>query len=128
MIRILRSSLNSFAARQQAKHWIGEAQSAGLLRARRRVTPSTFAFAAATRLACSAQFVERNQSDASSPALHRGKDTIAFADDGSVPFEKAEAGGCRVRMQRIERSLLVEDNSGCGGAGVTFTGLYRRKK
>jgi hypothetical protein len=56
-----------------------------------------------------------------------GKDTIAFADDGSIPFD-AEEAGCRVRMQRIEEWLLVEDNSGCGGAAVTFTGLYRRKK
>ncbi len=56
------------------------------------------------------------------------KDTIAFVDDGSIPFEKTEEGGCRVRMQRIGQWLLVEDNSGCGGAAVTFTGLYRRKK
>lgn len=56
------------------------------------------------------------------------KDTIAFVDDGSIPFEKTDEGGCRVRMQRIGPWLLVEDNDGCGGAGVTFTGLYRRKK
>ena len=36
--------------------------------------------------------------------------------------------GCRVRLQRIGPWLLAVDNSGCGGAGVTFTGLYRRKK
>jgi hypothetical protein len=30
-------------------------------------------------------------------------------------------------MQRIGAWLLVTDNGGCGGAGVTFTGLYRRK-
>jgi hypothetical protein len=36
--------------------------------------------------------------------------------------------GCRVRMQRIGPWLLVEDNGGCGGSGVTFSGLYRRKK
>jgi hypothetical protein len=57
-----------------------------------------------------------------------GKDTIAFADDGSIAFDKSEAAGCRVRMQRVEQSLMVEDNSGCGGAAVTFTGLYRRNK
>jgi hypothetical protein len=56
------------------------------------------------------------------------KDTLAFVDDGSIPFAKTEEGGCRVRMQRIGQGLLVEDNSGCGGAAVTFTGLYRRKK
>jgi hypothetical protein len=33
-----------------------------------------------------------------------------------------------VRMQRIGTRLLVEDNSGCGGAGVSFLGFYRRKR
>jgi len=47
-------------------------------------------------------------------------DTLTFADSYD--------DGCRVRMQRIERWLLIVDNGGCGGAGVTFTGLYRRKK
>ena len=55
-----------------------------------------------------------------------GKDTIAFVDDGSTPFEK-DGGECRVRMQRIGSWLMVEDNEGCGGAAVTFTGLYRRE-
>jgi hypothetical protein len=48
---------------------------------------------------------------------------IAFADDGSNYGE-----GCQVRMQRIGMWLLVVDNSGCGGAGVSFTALYRREK
>jgi len=47
--------------------------------------------------------------------------TLAFTDEGSY------GDGCRVRMQRIGPLLLVEDNGGCGGAGVTFTGLYRPK-
>jgi hypothetical protein len=51
-----------------------------------------------------------------------GATTLAFTDDGSY------GEGCRVRMQRIGSSLLVEDNGGCGGAGVTFIGLYRRRK
>ncbi len=46
------------------------------------------------------------------------KDAIDFAD--------GEA--CRVRMQRVGPWLVVEDNGGCGGAGVSFTGLYRRTK
>jgi hypothetical protein len=46
-------------------------------------------------------------------------DTLSFADGYD--------DGCRVRMQRIGPWLLIEDNGGCGGAGVTFTGLYRRK-
>jgi hypothetical protein len=48
---------------------------------------------------------------------------ITFADDGSNYGE-----GCQVRMQRIGVWLLVVDNSGCGGAGVSFTALYRRGK
>jgi hypothetical protein len=56
-----------------------------------------------------------------------GKDTIVFVDDGSTPFEKTDEGTCRVRMQRIGPWLMVEDNEGCGGAAVTFTGLYRRE-
>jgi hypothetical protein len=53
--------------------------------------------------------------------------TIAFVDDGSIPFENTSAGECRVRMQRIGDWLMVEDNNACGGAAVTFTGLYRRR-
>ena len=55
-------------------------------------------------------------------------DTIAFVDDGSIPFEKTDEGGCRVRMQRIGPWLMAEDNGSCGGAGVSFIGLYRRRK
>jgi hypothetical protein len=54
---------------------------------------------------------------------------LRFAEDGSVPFDRAhaEAGNCLVRMQRIAALLVVEDNSHCGGVLVTFTGFYRRK-
>jgi hypothetical protein len=54
---------------------------------------------------------------------------LRFADDGSVPFDRAhaEAGNCLVRMQRIAALLVVEDNGHCGGVLVTFTGFYRRK-
>jgi hypothetical protein len=53
---------------------------------------------------------------------------VAFVDDGTIPFEKTDAGECRVRMQRIGPWLVVEDNSGCGGVAATFTGFYRRAK
>lgn len=52
---------------------------------------------------------------------------LTFADDGSVAFDAAAEGSCLVRMQKIDALLLVEDNSACGGAMVTFTGLYRRR-
>jgi hypothetical protein len=47
-------------------------------------------------------------------------DTLLFADEYD--------DGCQVQMQRIGPWLLIEDNNACGGAGVTFTGLYRRMK
>ncbi len=55
---------------------------------------------------------------------------LQFADDGRLAFDaaSAEAGNCLVRMQRIAELLVVEDNDHCGGAMVTFTGFYRRKK
>jgi hypothetical protein len=53
---------------------------------------------------------------------------LEFADDGSALFDKAIASAtCLVRMQRFESLLVVEDNGGCGGADVTFTGFYRKK-
>jgi hypothetical protein len=53
---------------------------------------------------------------------------LEFADDGSAPWDKALAAAtCLVRMQRVGALLVVEDNGGCGGAMVTFTGFYRRK-
>jgi hypothetical protein len=54
-------------------------------------------------------------------------DILAFADDGNTPFERAKDGECQVRMQRFGTLLVVEDNGGCGGVMVTFTGFYRRK-
>ncbi len=50
-------------------------------------------------------------------------DTLAFADDGTSYGDE-----CQVRMQRIGPWLMVVDNIGCGGIGVSFTGLYRREK
>jgi hypothetical protein len=54
-----------------------------------------------------------------SASVMPGTDTLAFGDEGT--------NECQVRMQRIGPWLLVEDNGGCGGAGVSFLGLYRRK-
>jgi hypothetical protein len=53
---------------------------------------------------------------------------LQFADDGSVPFAKAKDDAeCLVRMQRVDALLVVEDNGGCGGVSVSFTGFYKRK-
>ncbi len=34
---------------------------------------------------------------------------------------------CRVKMQRVGRFLIVSDNLNCGGANVSFNGVYRKK-
>jgi hypothetical protein len=57
-----------------------------------------------------------------------GQGVLAFADDGSVAFDKAGADACLVRMRRAEALLVVEDNGHCGGVDVTFTGFYRKKE
>jgi hypothetical protein len=49
-------------------------------------------------------------------------DVVSLTDEGDY------GNACRVRMQRIDEYLLVEDNGGCGGSGVTFTGLYHHRK
>jgi hypothetical protein len=54
-------------------------------------------------------------------------DLLAFADDGKTPFDQAKEAECQVRMQRVGKFLVVEDNGGCGGVMVTFTGFYQRK-
>jgi len=51
---------------------------------------------------------------------------LQFADDGNIPFDDPKAE-CQLRMRRVEVLLVVEDNNGCGGAMVTFTGFYRRQ-
>ncbi len=68
--------------------------------------------------------IERQQFVPTAHDLHTGevqtqvapqKGTLAFVDDGSIPFEKTDEGGCWVRMQRIGPWLMVEDNDSCGG-------------
>ena len=51
-------------------------------------------------------------------ATLRGGD-LAYADP-------AEGGSCRVDMKLLGPYLLVEDNRQCGGANVSFSGIYRR--
>ena len=49
-------------------------------------------------------------------------------DNDMLDFTDAGDEGCHVQMQRVDAWLLVGDNGGCGGAGVTFMGLYRGTK
>lgn len=52
-------------------------------------------------------------------------DMLLIAGAGVASFEKA--GTCAVRMRRLGPYLLVEDNNACGGANVSFSGIYVRR-
>lgn len=57
----------------------------------------------------------------------RSGDT-AFVAPGDIPsFDKAPKDRCAVRMRRVGPYLIVEDNAACGGANVSFTGLYIKR-
>jgi hypothetical protein len=64
-------------------------------------------------------------------------DRIAFSVDESgqngnmaAPFDDApdEEYRCRVQLRVLGPYLLAHDNNACGGANVTFTGIYRRSR
>jgi hypothetical protein len=56
---------------------------------------------------------------------------LAFAmgnDDRTLPFDEGGEFNCRIRLRLVGSFLLAEDNRQCGGANVSFSGAYRRKK
>lgn len=56
-----------------------------------------------------------------------GAARFAMGEDASVPVETADAFACKVWLRRLGPWLLVDDNLACGGANVTFRGVYRRR-
>jgi len=48
--------------------------------------------------------------------------------DPTKPWDETDRSECRARLQLFGRYLVVEDNVGCGGANVSFTGVYIRLK
>lgn len=56
-------------------------------------------------------------------------DVLAFTmgEGGTRPYDKGDETDCRVRMLRRGPYLVVTDNTYCGGANVSFTGIYRRR-
>lgn len=47
--------------------------------------------------------------------------------DGTKPFGD-DRSECRAKLRLFGRYLVVEDNGGCGGMNVSFTGVYIRLK
>lgn len=61
-----------------------------------------------------------------------GAALLSVDDDGKAqPFDKdygeTNDGACRIYFTRMGPYLIVEDNLRCGGANVTFTGVYRQE-
>ncbi|GLS44290.1 hypothetical protein [Methylobacterium brachythecii] len=54
---------------------------------------------------------------------------FTMGDDGrTLPHEAGGEYACRIRMIRRGPYLVARDNNGCGGANVSFSGLYRRAR
>lgn len=53
--------------------------------------------------------------------LRFGSDSVA-----TIPFDPASDKDCMVQIARAGAYLVVTDNKACGGANVTFSGIYKR--
>lgn len=55
---------------------------------------------------------------------------LAFAEgeDRTLPYTGGDEFSCKVRMIRRGPYLLVRDTGNCGGANVSFSGFYARKR
>ena len=71
-----------------------------------------------------------NTGDLSGEGVMPKGNTMAFADNAgeTIPIEKADKIDCAITFALIHDVMVVEDNGNCGGAGVYFTGFYRRKR
>ncbi|UVO54197.1 hypothetical protein [Sphingomonas sp. SUN039] len=54
--------------------------------------------------------------------------SFAMGDDATLPYRSAGLYDCAVKMQRVGRWLLVDDNNNCGGMNVAFRGIYERAR
>jgi hypothetical protein len=54
--------------------------------------------------------------------------SFAIGDNATLPVNEGGEFGCRVWMRRIGPWLIVDDNNNCGGANVTFRGIYTRRR
>lgn len=51
---------------------------------------------------------------------------FAIVDGEAAPLESASFTDCTIRLRRAGLWLVVDDDGRCGGAGVSFAGLYER--
>jgi hypothetical protein len=70
-----------------------------------------------------------NTGDIDAAAMPRGNlITIGSDYDGTDPPDASKHDDCRARLRLFGPYLAVEDNTGCGGMNVTFTGVYSRHR
>ncbi|HEX3808940.1 MAG TPA: hypothetical protein VHW02_04505 [Rhizomicrobium sp.] len=53
--------------------------------------------------------------------------SFATSGDKQIAFAKAGQYDCAVEMRQFGNYLYVNDNENCGGANVTFSGLYAKR-
>ena len=71
-----------------------------------------------------------NTGDLSGEAIKPDGNAMAFAHSAGeiIPIEKADKIDCVIQFALVHDVMVVEDNGNCGGAGVYFGGIYRRKR
>ena len=52
---------------------------------------------------------------------------FTMGEDKTLPYAAGDPDDCRIRLWRRGPYLVVRDNNACGGANVSFTGLYARR-
>ena len=60
--------------------------------------------------------------------VHTGELDFTARPVGDRLTSVADDDICHVRMHRAGPYLLVDDDGGCGGMNVTFSGIYRRAR
>jgi hypothetical protein len=69
-----------------------------------------------------------NTGEIDATATPRGNRTaIGSGYDGALPPDISKADDCRARLRLFGPYLAVDDNTGCGGMNVGFTGVYSRR-
>jgi hypothetical protein len=53
--------------------------------------------------------------------------SFALDGDKQVAYDKAGQYDCAVKLRQLGAFLFVSDNNNCGGANVSFSGLYKRR-
>lgn len=53
--------------------------------------------------------------------------SFAISGDKQIAYAKADQYDCAVMLKQVGPYLFVNDNNNCGGANVSFSGLYLRR-